>query len=239
VTDPTYVQYLEYYSLKGLTIYPHTPENTDYVRLLKTLLQSGDLHQYGVGIGYAANGRPIERLPVGPNEGDASAAAQSLVPTVYAPTGHEKTESNLPLIIGFGLLVLLGAALAFARMMNRPVSVRLRLGDRGLPRDFRLKPGSRIALGGPTVSAKPGDEVFALPGVLAPAAYVVAIRGGTDIYPEPGGANPIALFHNGAKLEAKQPLRPGEEIRILVPAGDINPEREHRVHIIDPNAPLF
>jgi hypothetical protein len=239
VDDPAYAQYLDYYTLKGLTIYPHTPENADYERLLKMLKASGKLSQYGVGIGYAPNGRPIERLPLLPGEGDAGAASQSMTPIVYAPIGHEKPQSNLPIYAGIGALIPIVVVLALAAALNRPVAVRLKLGDRGTPRDFRLKPGSRIALGGPMVAARPGDDVFPLAGVVVPAAYVVAVRGGTDIYPAVGEENTTTLFHHGARLEKKESLRPGEEVRILVPAGETAPEREHRVHMIDPNAPLF
>ncbi len=236
---PDYGKYLAYYTLKGLTVYPHTPENRDYERLLRKLKASGRLHEYGVDVGIAPSGRPIERLPVGPGQSDADATDTIQTPTVLKPVGIEKPQSSLPLLLGGGLaaLLLLGGV-AYA-LLNRPVAVRLKLGDRSQPRDFRLRPGAKISLGGSPASVTAGGDVFALAGLTAPIAYVQAVRGGLSLIPGPASEPPVPMFHNGVRVERESPLRVGDEIRILAPTPDGLPPREHRVRLEDPRAPLF
>lgn len=238
-SDPNYARYRDYYTLGDLTKYPDTADNRDYERQLRTLKASGKLHQYGVGVGIAPNGRPIERLPLGPGQGDPDSSDATQAPTVLAPIGHEKTASSLPALFGaLGLLLLAGLGGAFA-FLNRPIPVRLTLGDRGTPRDYRLRRGNKIGLGGALTSAAPGDDVFPLGGVTAPLAFVQAERGGASLIPAPGFPAGGALFHNGVKLEAPAPLRIGDEIRAVLPATDLVPAREHRVHFADPRAAAF
>ena len=236
---PDYGKYLAYYTLKGLTVYPQTPENRDYERLLRKLKASGRLHEYGIDVGIAPSGRPIERLPVGPGQGDSDATDSVQTPTVLKPVQSGKASSPLPLILGGGLaaLLLLGG-LAYA-LLNRPIPVRLKLGDRSQPRDFRLRPGAKIALGGTPASVTAGGDVFALPGLSAPIAYVQAVRGGLSLVPGPASDPPVPLFHNGVRLERESPLRVGDEIRILAPTPDGLPPREHRLRLEDPRAPSF
>lgn len=238
-SDPNYPKYLDYYTLGNLTKYPNTADNRDYERLLKQLQASGKLHQYGVGVGIAPNGRPIERLPLGPGQGDPDTSDTAQIPPVVSPGGTEKPQSNLPAILaGLGLLLLalLGASFAF---LNRPVPVRLMLGDKGTPRDYRLRQGSKIALGGALTSAAPGDDVFPLGGVTAPLAFVQAGRGSADLVPAPNLPPGTTLFHNGVKFETAAPLRLGDEIRAVLPATDLAPAREHRIRFADPRAATF
>ena len=238
-SDPNYGKYRDYYTLGNLAKYPDTADNRDYERLLRTLQAGGKLHQYGVGVGIAPNGRPIERLPLGPGQGDPDDASAAQTPTVLAPIGEEKPASNLPALLGAGGLLLLAILAASFALLNRPVPVRLRLGDKGTPRDYRLRKGSKIGLGGALTSAAPGDDVFPLGGVTAPLAFVQAGRGGADVIPAPTLPSGAALFHNGVKLEAPAPLRVGDEIRAVLPATDLAPAREHRIHFADPRAPTF
>ncbi|MDQ2686376.1 MAG: hypothetical protein M3Y28_00750, partial [Armatimonadota bacterium] len=238
-SDSNYPKYRDYYTLGNLTQYPDTSDNRDYERLLKQLQASGKLHQYGVGVGIAPSGRPIERLPLGPGQGDPDTSNAAPTTTVYSPGSQEKPQSNLPALLGgLGLLLLaiLGASFAF---LNRPLPVRLKLGDRGTPRDYRLRKGNKIALGGALTSTAPGDDVFPLGGVTAPLAFVQAGRGSADVVPAPNLPPGVLLFHNGIKLDTPAPLRLGDEIRAVLPATDLAPAREHRVQFSDPRAATF
>ena len=234
--DLAYPDYLDYYTLKGLTDYPKTRENRDYERLLRTLAASGRVKQYGIGVGIAPDGRPIERLPRAGQGDDAAAGIADTAPVVEAPVGTEQVQSSrLPLILSGLLLLLLLLALLW-RFLNRPVPLRLRLGDKGMPRDYRLLPGAKVGLGGSPITASPGDDVFPLAGVPAPAAFVQAARGGAaSLVPssadDQGG---LKILHNGLPLERPGPVRVGDEVRLVLPATDSAPAREHRVHVTDP-----
>lgn len=239
LTDPNYPKYLSYYTLKGLTVYPQTHENRDYERLLRTLTAKGCLHEYGVGVGIAADGRPIERLPVGPGQGDSDAGATTQAPVVLGPTGAAQPGSPLPLILGLVAAALLLGLLFWFLMRRRPVPLRLKLGDRGLPRDFRLLPGTRLALGGSPGLASGSADVFPLAGVPAPVAFLQAEHGGITLAPAPAGDGLPTLFHNGAALKQPAPLRVGDDLRVAVPATATEGEREHRVRVEDPRGPVF
>ena len=219
LADPNYPKYLSYYTLKGLTVYPKTPENRDYERLLRTLTAKGCLHQYGVGVGIAGDGRPIERLPVGPGQGDSDAAATTQAPTITAPTSTGGRGSLLPLILGAVLAALLLGLLLWFLTRRKPYPLRLKLGDRGLPRDFRLLPGTRLALGGTAGMASGSADTFPLAGVAAPVAFIQAERGGATLTPATDGDGPSpALFHNGVALKQPAPLRVGDDLRVAIPA---------------------
>ncbi len=235
--DPNNVKYLAYYTLKGLTVYPDTPENRDYERLLRKLTQKGCLHQYGVDVALAPNGRPIERLPVGPGQGDSDAGVTTETPTILAPTSTEKPHPLWPLLLGLFLLALLLLLLLWYFLSNRPVPLRLKLGDKGLPRDYRLRPGNRIALGGTPGTTTRSQDIFPLAGLAAPVAFVQAVRGGLTLTPAPE-ASP-ALFHNGLPLQQTAPLRVGDELRVTTPTTDAEPGREHRLRVEDPRGPVF
>lgn len=237
--DPNYPKYLDYYTLKGLTIYPHTRENRDYERLLRKLTAKGCLHQYGVGVGIAPDGRPIERLPVGPGQGDSDASTTTEAPTVLTPTGTAQAHSILPLLLAllFGLLLL--GLLTWFLTKRRPVPLRLKLGDKGLPRDYRLLPGTKLALGGAPGAASGSADTFPLAGLTAPLAFIQADHGGLMLLPTPPGDGSPALFHNGVALKQPAPLRVGDELRVTVPATATDPDREHRVRVEDPHGPMF
>jgi len=240
LTDPNYSKYRAYYTLKGLTVYPDSPENRDYERLLQQLTQKGCLHQYGVGVALAANSRPVERLPVGPGEGDSSAGDTTETPTILSASGPAASHSLLPLILGSLLAALLLALLAWYLLSRRPVPVRLRLGAKALPRDYRLTPGASLALGGAPGAASGSQDTFPLAGLAAPVALVRAERGGLSLVPSPpsGDASP-ALYHNGLLLQQPAPLRVGDDLRISVPATATEAEREHRITVMDPHGPVF
>ena len=236
-SDPNYPKYLDYYTLKSLTIYPDTRENRDYERLLRTLKAGGRLHQYGVGVGIAPSGRPIERLPVGPGQGDQGADTTTVAaPTVLTPTGQPQPHKSYIVPILMGILLLL--FFAYFMQLNRPSPIRLRLGDKGTPRDYRLKKGDKIALGGSPTTASPSDEVFPLAGLSTPAALIVNNGGSAHLILAPNPPAGVGIFHNGVRLEESAPLRVGDEIRLSLVAEGV-PTREHRVHFDDPRAAAF
>ena len=239
LTDPIYPKYRDYYTFKSLTTYPDSPENRDYARLLSQLQQKGCLHQYGIGVALASNGRPVERLPVGPDQGDSDASATTETPTVLAASGTSAPHSLLPLILG-GLLAALLLALAWYLLSRRAVPVRLRLGPKALPRDYRLTPGQALALGGAPSAASASQDAFPLAGLAAPVALVQAERGGLLLVPSPPTGNaPPTLYHNGLRLEQPAPMRVGDELRVSVPATATEAEREHRITVMDPHGPVF
>ncbi len=240
LTDPYYPKYRDYYTLKGLTIYPNSQENRDYERLLSQLTRKGCLHQYGVGVAIASDGRPVERLPVGPGEGDSDTSSAPEAPTVLAEAGPSQPHSLLPLILGGLLAALLLALLAWYLLSRRAVPVRLRLGAKALPRDYRLTPGATLALGGAPGAASGAQDTFPLAGVNAPVALVKAERGGLSLLPSPPvGDAPPTLYHNGLLLQQSVPLRVGDELRVSVPATATDVEREHRVTVMDPHGTAF
>ena len=240
LSDPNYPKYRAYYTLKGLTVYPDSAENRDYERLLAKLTRSGCLHQYGVGVALAANGRPIERLPVGPGQGDSDTDTTTQAPTVLAASGTAKPSSPLPLILGAILAALLLLALLWYLLSRRPVPVRLKLGPKSLPRDYRLAPGASLALGGAPSAVTGSQDLFPLAGLAAPVALIKAERGGLSLVPVPTDGDPSpTLYHNGLKLQQPAPLRPGDELRVSVPATASEAEREHRIQVLDPHAPVF
>ena len=240
LTDPNYPKYRAYYTLKGLTVYPDSAENRDYERLLAKLTRSGCLHQYGVGVALAANGRPIERLPVGPGQGDSDTDTTTQAPTVLAASGTAKPSSPLPLILSAILAALLLLGLLWYFLSRRPVPVRLKLGPKSLPRDYRLAPGASVALGGAPSAVTGSQDLFPLAGLASPVALIKAERGGLSLVPVPADSDlSPTLYHNGLKLQQPAPLRPGDELRVSVPATASEAEREHRIQVLDPHAPVF
>ena len=238
LTDPNYPKYLAYYTLKGLTVYPNSDENRDYERLLRDLKRKGCLHEFGVGVTIAPDGRPIERLPVGPSQGDSSTDVTTDKPTILAPTSTEKPHSPLPLILGAVLAALLLLLALWYLLSNRPIPLRLKLGDKGLPRDYRLRPGAKIALGGAPGTTAGSEDLFPLAGLAAPVAFIQAMRGGLTLTPAISDI-PAKLFHNGLSLQQTAPLHVGDELRVTTPATDTEPGREHRIRIEDPRGPVF
>ena len=240
LTDPNYPKYRDYYTLKALTVYPSSAENRDYERLLAKLTRSGCLHQYGVGVTIAASGRPVERLPAGPNQGDSSTDTTTEAPTVLAVSGTSQPHSLLPVILGSVLAALLLLALLLFFLSRRPVPVRLKLGPKSLPRDYRLLPGASLALGGAPTAASGSQDIFPLAGLAVPVALIKAERGGLSLVPVPsaGDTSPL-LSHNGLSLQQSAPLRTGDDLRVVVPATLSEPEREHRIEVLDPHGPIF
>lgn len=237
-TDPNYPNYTAYYSPKGLTTYPDTPENRQYEDLLRTLMASGKLHEFGVGVAIASTGRPIERVPVTPDESDAPDAVAQAVSLQSTATAPEKQIGDRPfVVIGCFAVIIIGLIWA-ALALGRPTTIRLGLGDKSTPRDYRLKSGARVCLGGSLSSCRPGDDFFPLAGLAEPAAYVAASGGGAVLSPSGPGSD-RKIYHNGALVEQQAPLRYGDEIKITVPDPSSTIPRDFRVKFVDPKAPLF
>jgi hypothetical protein len=237
-TDPDYPMYRAYYNLYKLTVYPNTPENRDYERLLKTLHREHRLHEYGVGVAIARSGRPVERLPNAAGGSDAPDQPQNLAPTIISQTGHEKTGPDLTLAIGipFAVLLLL-AGLAMAAFSQK-AHIRLALVGKSNMSDFRLKPGARVGLGGSPATAGPGVETFTISGLKEPAAYILGQFGGSAVLKAAPAAGDIKVLHNGLKLEGELPIRVDDEIRIIIPASALAEEQIVRLRIMDPKGSL-
>jgi hypothetical protein len=231
--DSSYPQYLQYYAPDSLTHYPHTPQNADYERLLKKLMPSGKLHEYGVGVEIADSGRPVERQPLTTAETDAG-----WQPPSAASQPHEKPTSNLPEIIGAVLVAGVVLIVFIVTRATAPLPVRLGLGDKSLPTDFRLRRGARIGLGGSLGAAGGADEVFPIRGLAEPAAFIRSASGSLEVVlgkPAEG----VRVFHNGSPLEKAEPVRSGDEIRVSLPATETAAARDIRVAVRDPHEPLF
>lgn len=227
-TDATYPKYLSYYSLDSLTHYPDTPENKEYSGLLADLLKSGKLHQYGVGIGIADDGRPIERLPVSAAQGDADVAAAP-----QSTQSKETPQSPLPYIIGIVVVLLIAVAAAVRHISTKPTPVRLRLGDKSLPKDYHLRPNEKVGLGGSLGIASSGEEVFPIAGLAKPVAYVQPAGGGTlSLTPAELPAD-VRVYYNGVLLESPVSLRAGDEIRISATDPATAIPKDYRVHVVD------
>ena len=237
-SDPNYPSYTSYYTPK-LTVYPKTSENVSYENLLKTLIGEG-LRQYGVGVGIAPNGRPIERVPTAAESDTPDAASVvSTAPLATPDSGAttRKTSDTGLLLFGCFGAVILGLAIAFWAM-SRPSALRLKLGEKSMPRDYHVKSGRKVGLGGSMTTAGPGGDFFPLEGVANPVAFVAASGGGFVLNPNSQVISTAKVFHNGVPLEKTSPLRIGDEIRVSIADGGPVP-KDYRVLFADPKAPVF
>jgi hypothetical protein len=234
--DPTYPDYLRYYTPGGmLTKYPKTPENRDYERLLRELVVSGKVKQYGIGINIAEDGRPIERLPqAAPPPVEAPAATPA-----PAPPAPKPAESSFPYVwVGLGALVLIGGTVLLLQS-TKPTALRITGGPGGV-KDFQVKNGQPVRLGGDGANFAP--DAYPLPGIAQPIALIKASRGIMTLMPpatkgsagagsnEKGGAR---VYHNGVPLDSEAPLHFGDEVRITAPT-DTGATREYRLKFDDP-----
>ena len=245
-TDATYPDYLRYYTPGGqLTKYPATPENRDYERLLQKLYRSGKVKEYGLGVRIGEDGRPIERLP----QAAPSVAAAPATPAATAPVREEKPASPmLWIVLGAAALLALLAAL-FLPALLRAATFRI-TGGPGGPKDFQLKNGQSVRLGGK--GAGFAGDAYPLPDTENPVAEIRASRGQLRLVPPgvpavanapvpvpaTGGGNQTGgprVFHNGLPLEKEEPLGFGDEIRVSVPhPSGAGVPREFRLKLDDP-----
>lgn len=237
LSDPNYSKYLDYYSLKGLTVYPHTYANRQYEKLLLSLHSRAALSEFGVHVSIAPSGRPIERLPVGPGQGDAAGDAANSVP-VTVPYAHDKAQPQWSLYIAVGLFVLLAIIAAIVWALRRPTRIRLSLGKNSLPQDYVLGPGSKVLIGG---LGQHDPFIFPLPGTKTAYATINGIRGGmtinqTHLEPDGEGAVPeVRVFVNGVRVTSAIDLNYNDEIRVNVPAEGERLESEYKIKVINPH----
>lgn len=245
-----YPDYVRYYVPGQLTKYPNTPENRDYERLLASLVQTGKVKQYGIGVSIAPSGRPVERLPqVAATPAPAPVAEETPAPTTR-PATNAAPSPLLYVLGGLGLLVLGGAAYYFFGA-SKPVEIRI-TGGAGGAKNFQVRGGQPVRLGGD--GAQFASDAYAVPGVKETVALIRAGRGGLTLSPPAAaptakagaGAGASAgtsgnqtarprVFHNGILLEADTPLGIGDEIRVSVPAGEAGGlPKDVRLKISDP-----
>ena len=231
--DAEYPNYLKYYTPGGqLTKYPKTAENRDYERLLRSLVGSGKLTQFGIGIKIAENGRPIERLPQAePAATDTSDSSSE--PAQSAPPAPQEKVSPLPYILaGLGVIGL-GAGAFFVSPLMKDSVVRISGGPVG-KKDFQIKNGQTVRIGGDGAAA--AFDAYALPAAREPVAIIRGARGQLFIAlsaPKGNQKELPGVYHNGLLLEREESLNYGDEIRISLPdaTGVI---KEYRLKFEDP-----
>lgn len=213
--DPARGDYLKYYTPGGrLTVYPKTPENSDYERLLKEYQRQ----TFGIGIGMdEATARPIERLPK-----DAPTPAPEPESTP-APTKPADPGPPLGPIVG-GLAVLALGAVGYLFLNPKPMALRVTLGSGGSPKDFQLKGNASVRLGGDGAAA--AFDAYPLAGAKEPVARLTGARGALTLHPQPNGS--ARVFVNGMLLEKPMGVRYGDEIRVALA------EKEFRLKLVDP-----
>jgi hypothetical protein len=242
---PAYQNYLKYYTPGGmLTKYPKTPENRDYERLLKELVVSGKVKQYGIGINFAPDGRPIERLPQAvPSPLPTPSSTPDTHQTVPKP--DENTSPLLWIILGAVGVVAVGGLVTFLAM-PKPMGLRITNGPKEF-KDFQVKSGQPVRIGGE--GARLAPDAFPITELKAPVAVIRAGRGGLVIGPPlaPKGSGKsdtpapttsnenvkLRVLLNGLPLETETPMGYGDELRIVItPAGGV--AKDYRLKLNDP-----
>jgi hypothetical protein len=237
-TNSAFEDYTRYYTPGGkLLKYPPTSENRDYERLLSELVESGRVRQYGVGVTFAPNGRPVERLP------------QSAPPPVEAPSQPPSPQNtSLPkpappsfpywwALLGAGVLI--SGTLAVIPF-TKTQALRI-TGVPGGQRDFVVGSGKTIRIGGEGTSQSP--DAYGIPGVHETIAIIKGSRGIMSISPalrpKSGGdlsSNQnaaVRVYVSGLPLESELPLNFGDELRISVSTPE-GISREYRLKFDDP-----
>jgi hypothetical protein len=249
--DPAYADYLRYYTPGGqLTKYPKTGENSDYERLLAKLVQNGNVKQYGIGIGIAPSGRPLERLPqAAPPPVEVTATpAPTYTPNATPQNGGVPSWAWL-----VGLLTLAVGAALFAMLRPRSIGLRISGGSSG-NKDFAVGGSTPVKVGGSSgfapdtypvggvnqtvaqIRASGGRLLIGPPAVPknAPAGTPATVGANTSATNAAGNSNQMSglrVYHNGVPLETEVPLTFGDELRVSpgVPGG-----REVRLKFADP-----
>lgn len=226
--NPAYKDYKKYYVPGQLQKYPKTPENTAYEGLLKKLVQSGRVKQFGIGVEIAPNGRPVERRP---QDAPAPVATPIAAPVDTAPPAAPPNLTWLWLLLGVGVVG--GAALVIAPLL-KPVAVRI--SGAGNPKDFQISGSQTIRIGGDGANFAP--DAFPIPGVTTPLATIRSSGGKMTLIPAAPPSNEkgqVRVYHNGLPLEAPSPLMYGDEVKVTVPqAGGV--PKDYRLKFSDPRA---
>ena len=254
-TDPAYADYKQYYVPGQLTKHPKTPENQDYERLLEDLVVSGKVKQYGIGVNFAKDGRPIERLP---QSAPSPTTAPTATPEVITPvTKPEEKTSPLLWIVGAIAALAVGGGLWYFLGGARAMPLRIVLGPKDF-KDFSIS-NQAVRIGGE--GAKFSPDAFPVPElretvalisvrrgglVVAPPVVVTAVNTAKTAAPVPAAPAPSAgngagsnekpkvrVLLNGMPLEKEMPAGYGDELRVsITPASGI--AKEYRLKFADP-----
>lgn len=240
-----YEDYKRFYTPGGqLLKYPPTPENREYERLLRELVDSGRVKQYGIGIGFAPNGRPIERLP---QSAPSPTDAPPTPPPVRDPAATKPAPPPFPYgwVLGGAGVVLLGL-LALIPLFKTN-ALRITGGPDGA-KDFVVGGGRTIRIGGEGASFSP--DAYGIPGTKEAVAIIRGSRGLMTVAP-PGGGNAgknagknaagagsnqnggVRVYVSGLPLEGDTPLNIGDELRIALPTEN-GGTQDFRLKFADP-----
>ncbi|MDX1934237.1 MAG: hypothetical protein SFU56_16675, partial [Capsulimonadales bacterium] len=242
--DPAYRDYLRYYVPGGqLSKYPNTSENADYERLLRELVVSGKVRQFGIGVGFNEMGRPIERLP-------QSAPKPEPVPTVAPVSAVSKPAENpsplLWIVLGLAGIAAVGG-LVFFLSAAKPMALRISNGPKEM-KDFQVRAGQPVRIGGE--GARFAPDAFPIAELKSAVVVIRPGRGGLTAAPAsqamPGGKSDAAapppgnetskvrVLLNGLPLEAESPVGYGDELRIAITPAAGGVAREYRLKLTDP-----
>ncbi len=215
--DPAFSDYKNYYTLnKPIDVYPDTPENREYERLLKKYRTK----TFGIIVEIKDDGRPREQYPLG--EPTPAAVVETSPPT--APTS---AASGPPLGAILGGLAVLGlGALGYFFLNPKPMPLRIALASGGGAKDFQLKGNVGVKLGGDGAAAS--FDAYPLAGVKEPVGKLTGTRGQLLLTPAPQLNAATRVFINGMPLEKPTPVRYGDEIRVSVEG------KELRLKLTDP-----
>ena len=176
---------------------------------------------------------------------DTSTRIPTPGPTQPINVTPEKPDPTLWIILGVvGVAAVGGFLLA---PMFKSSSLRITGGPGGV-KDFSLKSGTTIRLGGDGANFSP--DAYPLPGVSQTVAQIRVKGGRMTIAPpgatgKPGGKSspetaPVSnetggprVFHNGLPLDAETAMGYGDEVRVSIP----NPggvAKEYRLKFEDP-----
>jgi hypothetical protein len=215
--DPAFGTYKSYYALnKAIDVYPDTPENREYERLLKKYRDK----TFGIIVAIKPDGRPREQFPL--NEPTPAPMVEASPPPV--PTSG---SSGPPLGAIIGGLAALGLGVgAYFFLSPKPVPLRIALASGGGAKDFQLKGNVGVRLGGDGAAAS--FDAYPLSGVKEPVGKLTGARGQLLLTPTPQPNATTRVFINGLPLEKPTPVRYGDEIRVSVEG------KELRLKLTDP-----
>jgi hypothetical protein len=233
-SDRAWPDYLKYYRLDShgigqLTVFPDTPENHDYERLMRRE-KALNIRTWGIGVemyppgSLATSNRPHEQRSLVPEMKNPPAAA---APAPTEVPAKPAVPSLLWLWIALGLLALI--AIMVWLNMNRPVHVSLSEGPKRY-QNYTLRPREAVVLGG---AAARGDPLgYPVAGTREPAGYLE--RGVRDFRLRPGEgarAGEATLLLNNEAVEGPRRIDYSDDIKIRLqrPATEGAPSPEVRL----------
>ncbi len=226
-SDPAWADYERDYALdsKGvgrLDVFPKTPLNSDYERLLRDSARN-KTKTWGLGVEIVpTSGRPRERHPKvlegRPDDGMIAPAV------TQAPAKKEEPFPWWWLALAAAVLL---AIIAWVRM-NAPVHVSLAEGPKRF-QNFTLRPREAITVGGS--GARGYEHGYPIPGPAEPAAYIE--RGMRDFTLKPGeavGKGEATLLLNNEEVKAPRAIGFADDLKVRVRrTGQEAAPQEHRL----------